>query len=210
MTSSMPSRRSEPPPGAAASPRSVLEGEFAGQGMQLVLHALQSPINIGMILRTAEAYEFGVAIYDRHSVLANQEKLGTIRDFACGALTRRSFQPLADAAALEELRRGRRLIATSIEEGAKSLSEFEFEPRDLVMLGNEYDGLPADVIGQADALLWVPMPPVWMPKEASSSPIDKNRTTPVARDGRASLNVATTAGILCHAAYSNWLRRRDA
>ena len=44
---------------------------FLGMDMQLVLQDLQSPVNIGLALRIAEAYQFGVCIVDSHGVLSD-------------------------------------------------------------------------------------------------------------------------------------------
>src|SRR5215204_4067877 len=52
----------------------------AKRGLELLLYGLQSPINIGMILRVAETYQFRVSIYDRHRVLEDAVKFGTIKD----------------------------------------------------------------------------------------------------------------------------------
>jgi tRNA G18 (ribose-2'-O)-methylase SpoU len=180
-------------------------GSCAGLGLELVLFGLQSPVNIGIILRVAEVFQFKVSILDPYRVLDDPHKLSTIQDFACGAMSRRGVERVDDLSALERLRCGRRFIATSIGRNAQALSNFHFLPGDLVALGNEYDGLPDEVIASADSLLHIPTPAVWIPKEKSHSPIDPDRTAPVARDGQPSLNVAVTAGILCYAAYGEWL-----
>jgi tRNA G18 (ribose-2'-O)-methylase SpoU len=178
--------------------------------LELLLYALQSPINLGMILRVAETYGVRVAIHDRHGVLDDPDKVATMEDFSCGAAERWGFQRIDDTAALERLRTGRRLIATSIEADSRALSDHRFQPADLIVLGNEYDGLPDDVVATADLTLWVPMPAVWTPKPPSRNPIDPRRTASVARDGKPNLNVAMTAGIICYSAYAGWLANRAA
>lgn len=183
---------------------------YAALGLELLLVGLQSPINIGMILRVAETYRFRVSILDRFRVLDEPAKLQTITDFACGALARQSRRDIADDDALARLREGRRLIATSIEAGAVSLSDYRARAGDIVALGNEYDGLSDALVASADAVLRIPMPNVWTPKPKSLHPIDPSRTRPVARDGNPNLNVAMTAAIICHAAYQAWLDERDA
>ena len=55
-------------------------------GLELLLYGLQSPVNIGMILRAAEAFRFAVSILDQYGVLVDAAKLSTLQDFACGAL----------------------------------------------------------------------------------------------------------------------------
>ena len=106
---------------------------------------------------------------------------------------------------LERWRRGRRMIATDIEENTVSLPEFRHRPGDVFLLGNEYGGLPSDVREAADEVLSIPMPQVWTPRLEAIRPIDPDRGATVARDGQPSLNVAMTAGILCYAIYLNTL-----
>src|SRR5262249_52793385 len=124
--------------------------DYAGLGLEFLLYDLQSPINIGIILRTAEVYQFKVSILDSHGVLGDREKLNTTEDFACGAMSRRVFQRLENPAAVARLRSGRRLVATSIAPNAFPLSNFHFARDDLIALGNEYDGLPDDLVASAD------------------------------------------------------------
>lgn len=190
----MASGQAEQSADAAAQPA-------AEPGCTLVLDGLQSPINIGMILRVAETYQFRVAILDRFGVLADREKRQTIADFACGALERRGYRLLADEAALTAARRGGRLIATAIEGKAVLLPRHRFRPGDMIVLGNEYDGLSAGMVAGADLVLRIPMPEVWTPKPPTRNPIDPTRTGPVARDGRPNLNVALSAAIVCYSGY---------
>jgi tRNA G18 (ribose-2'-O)-methylase SpoU len=187
----------------AARPLATCAG--GERGLEFLLYGLQSPINIGMILRIAETYQFRVSIYDKPRVLEDPDKFRTVKDFACGAVERRGFRSIRDEAGLRQILQGRRLVATSIERGATSLPNYQFCPGDTFSLGNEYDGLPEQVIAQADAVLNIPMPLVWTPKPKSLSPIDPGRTTSVARDGQPNLNVAMSAGIICYTAYADWL-----
>jgi tRNA G18 (ribose-2'-O)-methylase SpoU len=166
--------------------------------LTLLLYGLQSPANIGMILRVAETYRVGVAIHGSESVLDNPEKLRTVEDFACGAVERVGFRRTAAAADLEPLRAGGRLVAASLDPRSRAVWDFGFEPGDVVVLGNEYDGLPESVARDCAASVHIPMPDVWTPKPRSSDPIDPTRTTPVARDGRPNLNVAIAGGIVCY------------
>src|SRR5215475_1637832 len=130
----------------SAASAETLRAPARSRGPELLLYALQSPINIGMILRVAESYQFGVSIYDPHAVLAHPGKLATIGDFSCGALARQGFRNVADQAALTEFLRHRRLVATSIERSTVTLPDFRFQRDDLIALGNEYDGLPDEVL----------------------------------------------------------------
>jgi tRNA(Leu) C34 or U34 (ribose-2'-O)-methylase TrmL len=175
--------------------------------LEFLLYGLQSPINIGMILRVAETYRFRVSIYDRYGVLENAEKFHTVKDFSCGAVDRQGFRLIRDDALLGKMLEGRRLLATAIECSTAALPDHRFQNGDLFALGNENDGLPDELIGRAETVLHIPMPAIFTPKPASRHPIDPARTTPVARDGQPNLNVAISAGIICYSAYLDWLAR---
>jgi tRNA G18 (ribose-2'-O)-methylase SpoU len=192
---------------ATAGPETGYPHESSG--LEFLLYGLQSPINIGMILRVAETYQVRVAIYDRHRVLDDPDKFSTIRDFSCGAAARRSFRRIGDDAALARMLAGRRLVSTSIDAKSCALPRHQFGRGDVVALGNEYDGLPDDIIARADTVLHIPMPFGWAPKPMATRPIDPARAAPVARDGQPSLNVAMTAGIICYAAFASRLAGDD-
>ncbi len=186
-----------------------MSNNFEDLGLELLLYGIQSPVNIGMILRTAEVYQVNVSLLDLHRVFENPESFKTIEDFACGAISRRPLERLEDPSAIARLRNGRRLIATWIGPDTSSLVDFQFLPGDVIVLGNEYDGLPDDFAASAEERLHIPTPAAFLPKKRSHSPIDANRTTPVAREGQPSLNVAMTAGILCYTAYAQGLAKRN-
>ena len=173
--------------------------------LELLLFGVQSPINIGMSLRVAETYCFNVSIFDRHGVLNDQEKLKTIEDFGCGSLSRKGFLRLSDEADVLHHCTGRRIIVTSVLPSACALPSLQFQPQDIIVLGNEYDGLPQGLLEAADLQLHIPMPHVWMPKPSSWYPIDPARTAPVTREGTPNLNVAMSAGIICYTAYTQRL-----
>jgi tRNA G18 (ribose-2'-O)-methylase SpoU len=172
--------------------------------LELMLFAIQSPTNIGMIMRIAEVYCFTVSVFDPHHVLDDREKIKTIEDFSCGSLKRRGYLRLADEDAVARRCVGRRLIATSIFPGACNIKSVHFQAKDIVVLGNEYDGLPDYLAAKADLKLHIPVPQTKLPKPVSWYPIDPTRNS-VSHDGTPNLNVAISAGIICHAAYTNWI-----
>ncbi len=172
----------------------------------LALYGIQSPINIGMILRVTETYHVSTHIFDENAVLQNPDKLKTVKDFSTGAFDRRPPNFLTGKDDLLHLAHRGRIICTSIEAGATPLNRFIWRENDIVLLGNEYDGLPESLMANADALLHIPMPPGWTPKSKSHSPIDPNRTETVSRDGTPNLNVAMSAGIICYAHHLEKLR----
>jgi tRNA (cytidine/uridine-2'-O-)-methyltransferase len=170
-------------------------------GLTLLLYGLQSPINLGMILRVAETYRSSVYVFDPHFVFADPHRRETISDFACGALERVPPEVLADPADLAARSEGSRLIVTTISPDASALEDFAWRPGDMAMLGNEYDGLPAALQHGAAARLRIPMPSGHYPKPRSHRPIDPSRTAPVASDGMPSLNVAISAAIILYSHY---------
>ena len=188
--------------------QSNLQGTFAEANTGLIGWGIQSPINLGMLLRVAEAYSFSVSIFDSHGIFADNEKLRTVEDFACGAYSRQSYTKLDSLNALAKLRGERRLICTVIDDIATSLDEFEFHPNDLIVFGNEYDGLPQEVVGLTDEAIRIPLSATWLPKPRSHSPIDVARSTDVARDGQPSLNVAVSAALVCYSAFTQWMEQR--
>ena len=81
------------------------------------------------------------------------------------------------------------------------MEKFSFAGGDVIAVGNEYDGLSDTFVADADAVVRISMADVWTPKPRAAQPIDPLRQTSVMRDGSPSLNVAISAGILCHAAF---------
>jgi tRNA G18 (ribose-2'-O)-methylase SpoU len=169
-----------------------------------MVYAVQSPTNIGMIMRVAEAYCFAVSVFDPHHIFDALEKRKTIEDFSCGSLSRRGFTLLKDISAVKQRRTGRRLIATSIDAKGSSLPTTDFRSNDIIVVGNEYDGVPNDLLAEADVHLHIPMPDMWIPKPSSWYPIDPSRSS-VSRDGTPNLNVAMSSAVICYAAYTSWI-----
>ncbi|WP_137929176.1 TrmH family RNA methyltransferase [Mesorhizobium comanense] len=163
--------------------------------MRLCLWDLQSPINIGMILRTAEIYRVPVVIYDRRGVFGGSSALTTISDFACGALQRQPPSIYGDEDLVREAVAGR-LFATVITPDAQPLQQTMIGANDCVLVGNEYDGLPDRLLASVDTHLMIPMPPGYYPKPSSASPIDPARSHKNAQDGMPSLNVAVASAII--------------
>lgn len=175
-------------------------GAPAAPSIRLLLWQVQSPINLGMILRIAETFAAPVHVFDPSDALGDPQRRETIGDFACGALERRPPQAVAGQAQLRELRGPGRLVATTID-GAVPLTDFTWRAGDLVAIGNEYDGLPAELVAAADVRLCIPLPDVHVPKPKSRSPIDPARAAGVSREGRPNLNAAMATAIIAYDAY---------
>lgn len=168
--------------------------------LRLLLYGLQSPINVGAVLRVAETYGVAVDVWDPPGLFADSGTLRWISDFSCGAYARGAYR-LLDAAPSPRAGHGRR-IATCLRGRATSLPDFDFQPGDVVAIGNEYDGLPADYIAAADCRLHIPMPPGYTPKPPSLQPIDPTRPPMDPADGSPVLSAAMSAAIICYAAFA--------
>ena len=178
----------------------------AGAGISLLLHGLQSAINVGAVLRMAESFGIGVDIWDEAGLFADPAKRTRIADFACGAVHRGAFrllvdQPMAHGTAVRQ-------IATCLTDDAVALTDFRFQPGDRIAIGNEYDGLPRTFIAAADVRLRIPMANVWTPKIPSSNPIDPHRPTRDPADGAPVLSAAMAAAIVSYVAFSQSLAHR--
>lgn len=168
--------------------------------MHIVLCGLQSPVNIGMILRSAEAFETGVVIVDAFRVLQASQARRTVSDFACGALERLSPPIRADYADLGDLRG--RLIAAVAEGRGAPLDGFDWRGDDIVLIGNEYDGIPPLVAERAEASVSIAMSRRRHPKPPSQQPIDPSRVTQIADPAAPALNAAVAASIVMSQAFA--------
>lgn len=166
--------------------------------LRLLLHGLQSPINVGTLLRVAETFGVAVDVWDPAGLFRDAEKLRWIHDLSCGAYSRGTFRLLDEAPRPKEA--SIRTIATCLREEATHLPDFVFRPGDVVAIGNEYDGLPADYIAGADCRLHIPMLAGHTPKPPSLQPIDPARQPVDPGHGSPVLSSAVSGAIICYAA----------
>ncbi len=169
----------------------------------IVLYDLSSPINIGQILRVCETFKIRVGLFDPRGIVDAPEKRKVVSDFACGALERAGVAPFD----LEAAAAAGRLIATTTQGRTSALPRFRFEPTDVVLIGNEYDGLPREVMRRAAKRLRIPMPNVHTPKPASSAAVDADRQGFAVASGAPVLSAAMTAGVIAYTIYAK--SRRD-
>jgi len=167
----------------------------------LVMYGLQSPVNIGMILRVCEIYGVDVLFFDYYKVFAEIQSRNIISDFSTGAMDRKSWTIVQCKQELLDKLDDCRIVCANPCQSAKCISSFEWSRSDAVVLGNEYDGLTAEFRSLADAQIRIPMPRGSYLKPTSHYPIDPRRSEAPANDGNPSLNVATTAAILCCFSY---------
>ncbi len=168
--------------------------------MLVVLCGLQSAINIGMILRSAEAYANPVVLIDTFSVLENSTDVPIISDFACGALQRNPPEVLEDYSTLDA-HKGR-LITTTTTGPSRAMAKFSWRNDDALLIGNEYSGVPPLIAEKADVRIRIAMPAVFAPKTPSVSPIDPGRVGQIANASEPALNVAVAASAMMIDAYA--------
>lgn len=168
--------------------------------IHLLAYNAQSGVNIGQILRTAEMFQIDARIYDLAGTLRDTIKGRTAEDFACGAATRLNDYLIEDFAAYQAAHTGR-MVATCLSPDATPLNEFVFQPHDTILFGNEYDGLPADIVDTADAKLYIPLPPAMVVKPKSHRPIDPARMTGVAQEGLPNLSLSMSVAIVAYEVY---------
>ncbi len=123
---------------------------------QVVLYQPQIPPNTGNVARTCAATgtalhliePLGFTIDDRQLKRAGLDYWPWV-----------SLECHADLVQFERRRliQGGRLVALSSQASAH-YHRFSFRPDDWLLFGRETDGLPADLLEQADATLTIPMP----------------------------------------------------
>jgi RNA methyltransferase, TrmH family len=135
---------------------------------------VQDPGNVGAAIRSADALgATGVAVLDRTADPGGWRALR-------GAMGSTFHLPVArgsTAEALQEASRARVAVAATVADSGEPVESADLRRPILVLIGNEGAGLPADVVGNADLRLTVPM-----------------------RAGVDSLNVAVTAALILYEA----------
>lgn len=159
-------------------------------------------MNIGMLLRLAEIYQRQVFVTDSYKVFNNDTSVRKISDLAVGALQRRPIEFVSDIIELRAKGSIGRFLATDSVSHSSNPFVFEWQADDCIALGNELDGISAELIQTADATLKIPMPSIYHPKPASYEPIDPKRSAPVSNEGAPSLNVATAGAVLICTAFN--------
>jgi len=151
-----------------------VESGSLSAGTYILLDSVQDPGNIGTIIRTADAFSLdGVLLYGDCADAYNPK---TIRA-SMGAV----FRQKVFSVDIDFLRKasGLRLIGTSADNSAKSVSDIEFRDS-VIILGNEGQGISEEILGFCE--------------EMATIPISENSE---------SLNVATAAAVIMWEAGRN-------
>ncbi|CAE8715411.1 unnamed protein product [Polarella glacialis] len=146
----------------------------------MVLDRIEDPNNLGVIMRTMEAFGSKTLIMTKGTVDVFNPKVVRC---SMGAVVRGSIEVMQveSASELRSLLRGFRIFATSLAGGRSCVSSSDLSRcvtgRDAFVLGNEARGVSPEVLAVADDIVRIPMVP-----------------------GVDSLNVSVAAGIVLHAA----------
>ena len=168
--------------------------------MRTVLCGLQSPINIGMALRSVEAFDGQVFIVDTFEALNEASAVSTVSDFSCGAWQRLAPKVLSNYDFLATL--DGRIVCASSDKQSVPLPRHRWQHSDILLIGNEYTGVPPLLRADADISVKIPMTEKYAPKPPSHHPIDEERAKLIANASFPVLNVAVATSILLSDAYA--------
>ena len=121
----------------------------------LVLHGVQSPFNVGAIVRTAatlgvdELYLSGPTATPRH---ANAQRVAMGTDRYLGILT---FED-ATAAIMQARSSGYRVVALELADEATPIQDYPLDTDVCIVVGNEDHGLSVAHLAACDAAVYIP------------------------------------------------------
>lgn len=122
--------------------------------MRLALHQPDIAGNVGTLIRTAACFGVGVDLIEPMGFAWSDRALARAgMDYAAAAEVERH----ADWAAFEARVAGRIVLLTTA--GATPLPDAAFRPDDVLLLGSESAGVPAEVHARADLRVAIPMRP---------------------------------------------------
>lgn len=133
------------------------------RGMQVLFYAPEYRPNLSNMIRSAEFFGLKqVYLYDQNDLLkppnnkvsrADMEHLARV--WTAGAIEFVEIIKVEQPAAFLAQYDGRK-IATVVDPTAQLLSTFSFQSNDLLLMGSEKNGLPAEVIDLCDAAIYLP------------------------------------------------------
>ena len=132
--------------------------ELEGQKV-LALAGVRDPGNLGAIIRSAVAFGFSKIFLSSDCVEVTNPK--TVRA-AMGGVFSVGFYTVSDFATFIKSAQDveRRVLAAELRAGAIPLSEIGLRTDDVIVIGNEGQGIPTDVSALCDASVYVPISPV--------------------------------------------------
>lgn len=160
-------RRQSPPPETWLPP--------AGPALILAGDRIVDPENVGALVRIASAFGASAVMFSKGSADAFSRRV--LRVSMGNVLFLPVLEQVDLPASLQDLRErhGFQTCSTILDSKAQSLSAYQFPERTILIMGNEYDGVSAEVQMATSAKLTIPM-----------------------LNGTDSLNVAVSSGIFLH------------
>lgn len=141
----------------AALPKFELEQVIDRQGLLLLAHQLQDPGNLGSMLRSAEAFGVAGVLLSEGSIRPCSQKV--IRASA-GAVFRLPVFSKRDAKEMirDLQQKGYRVLAADAG-GAMHYQQADYRGRTVVLVGNEGQGAPPELLQMADVTIQIPLAP---------------------------------------------------
>ena len=124
----------------------------------LALAGVRDPGNLGAVVRSAVAFGFSDVFMTDDCVEVTNPK--TVRA-AMGGIFSLGFHVVSDFASFITAAResGRRVFAAELREGARPIGSVGLSPFDVIVIGNEGHGVPAEVSSISDASVYIPISP---------------------------------------------------
>lgn len=144
--------------------------------MELIAHNIRSLFNVGAFFRNADAFGVSKMYLSGYTATPPRDEISKV---ALGAENTITWEKESDIDALMARLQseGKRIIAFEAEQTFQPISSFQFKESDVLLFGNEPDGLPEDILNKVDAKLYIPM-----------------------HGNKSSLNVAVASGVALYAA----------
>lgn len=122
----------------------------------IFLCSIRDPSNLGSVIRSSVA--FGTEHIVLSADCADIYNPKTVRS-AMGSLYRVKVTTVGDTATFIAAARenGRRVFAAELSDGAKTLSDVGLKGSDIVMIGNEGHGIPAEISSLCDGSIYIPI-----------------------------------------------------
>ena len=131
--------------------------------MDLLLYGPEYRPNMSSMIRSAEFFGFErIYIFDQNKLLsppknkkgrADMEHLARV--WTAGAVDHIEIIKIDSAVDFLQAYQGRK-VGTLVDEQAVHLSQFIWEPNDLIIFGSEKEGLPPEVVELLDARVYIP------------------------------------------------------
>lgn len=131
--------------------------------MNILFYAPEYRPNLSNMIRTAEFYGLKkVYIFDKNNLLSPpNNKVGRAemehmaRVWTAGAIEHIAIETIDNIETFLKTYEGRK-VATLVNEKATTLSDFTFEPEDLIIMGSEKEGLPTEIENLCEEAIYIP------------------------------------------------------